>query len=95
MYFNLRVMPIILEALFTMFSMCLFQRPLLLNVNPRCLWSDTKETGIPSNSIFGRGSYSCRVNNRASDFRGLKFINHYFAQAAKIFKSWLIMPSGS
>ena len=74
--------------------MCLFQRPLLLNVSPRCL-SDTKETGMPLNSIFGRCSYSFRVNKRASVFRGLKFINHCFAQAAKILKSWLIMPSRS
>ena len=88
-------MPMILEAVLKMFSMCLFQRTLLLNVNPRYLWSDPKETGIPSNSIFGRCSYSFRVNKRASVFRGLKFINHCFAQAAKIFKSWLIMPSRS
>ena len=48
---------------------------------------------MPSNSICGRCSYCFRVNKRASVFIGLKFINHCFAQAAKIFKSWLSMPS--
>ena len=37
-------------------------------------------------------SYSFRVNKRDSFFRGLKFINHCFAQVAKMFKSWLTMP---
>ena len=66
MYFNLRIPPMILEALLTIFPMCLFQRPLLLYVSPRCLWSDTKETGIASNFIFGRCSYSFKVNKRVS-----------------------------
>ena len=90
----------ILKALFTIFSMyysnnifdVLFQRPLLLYVSPKYLWSDIKETGIPSNSIFGRCSCNFRVNKRVSIFRGLKFINRCFAQADKIFRSWLSMP---
>ena len=80
----------ILDALFVIFSMRLFLRPLLLNVSPRFLWCDTEET-IPSNSIFWRCSYSFRVNKRVSVFRKLKFINHCFAQANTMFRLWLIM----
>ena len=78
-YFSLRIMPRILEALATIFSMCLLQLPLLLRVKPRCLCSVAKLIGIPSKKIWGKLKICFKVNRMPSVLRELKFTSHCLA----------------
>ena len=81
-----------LEALLTMFSMCLCHWPLLLRVKPRCLWSEKTVIGIPSRIIWDKLVKCFKVNRMASVFKVLKDMSHCLAQGDRICKSRLIIP---
>ena len=96
-YLSLRIIPRILVAEMTMFSICECYCPVLLKVTPRCLWLSTKLIGILSKTSCGRKSSFLRVNKTASYFSGLNVTSHCLAHFVNSCKSWLhvIIPAMS
>ena len=92
---SFRIIPITLDALLIMFSICQCHCLLLLNVRPKCLCSVTNFMGVPSKIMLGKDSINFKVKSITSVFNGLKFINHCAAQLTSMRKSWLIIPSMS
>ena len=87
------MIPITLAALASMFSICLCQLPVLLNVSPRCLWLFTNCIKVLLNIRFGNCTNCFRVKSIASVLSGLKLTSHCFAQLVSTRRSQLIIPA--
>ena len=90
-YFSLRIIPRILVADRTMFSICECHCPVLLKVTPRCLWLSTKLIGILSKISCGKILIFLRVIKTALVFSGLNVTSHCLAEFDNNCISWLII----
>ena len=92
-YFSLPIIPKILVADMTMFSICECHCPILLKEKPRCLWLSTKLIGILSKISFGKILIFLRVNKTTSVFSGLNVTSHCLAQFDNNCISWFFIPA--
>ena len=90
-YSSLHIIPRILVADRTMFSICECHCPVLLKVTPRCLWLSTILIGILSKISCGKILFFLRVNQIASVFSGLNVTSHCLAKFDNNCTSWLII----